>query len=756
MKRWWILLIIANVSILILLGSTYANLQIQSNLDNAIQTIKKIFITSDGLSANGSNDLIRLNEDNNGSVYIKGTTQIDDFLQLPNINTTTNIQEVLWVTTSGVVYATNFSGLANLISPYITSGSGQQGATGAQWPQGIQGATWATGAQWPQGIQGVAWPAGAQWPKGIQGIAWPAGAQWPQGIQGATWATGISISGSFITDDFLYFTLSNNTTINAGILPYIQNPWTISGTNVFTTGYKVGIGTNNPTTELEINWKTQFLGDVSLPNIHTSGDLWFILWLTSTGIVQAQDISNIQEWQRKKTIYTGYTNIYTDEYFVSIGMKTLVGGETDFPQYRLVVSWAAFIDYALIFTGYINNLTIYDTQDSQKDVSISTTQGTYSWQNGISIYNAYEPEKYSMILAWPILSTYNNNFTTNGWALNQAWTAYRLLINKNDQGSLIMSNSGQYWWSSEYNLSYNADIDTAIKRRNAGHIMVTNGDWDLADISTDQSQIGTTEQKTGIKLYVLGDTYLQGNLIVGNNNDINTSSSNAIVWWENNNINNATYSSILGGVGNNINNAAHVAILWGENNIITNVIYWSILGWVGNIVDANYAFAIWVGAHATHTWSFVIADSNWGTIQSTSENQLTIRAAGGTRIFSDSIASQGVELTAGGSSWISVSDKNRKENIQKIDFEHILSRFQQLPIMKRNYIGSDIKLYGTFAQDFNTLFPEIGDHDLGLSTQEIDGITMAAIKWLINRTNQLQIENTILKEQINEIKAMLE
>lgn len=48
--------------------------------------------------------------------------------------------------------------------------------------------------------------------------------------------------------------------------------------------------------------------------------------------------------------------------------------------------------------------------------------------------------------------------------------------------------------------------------------------------------------------------------------------------------------------------------------------------------------------------------------------------------------------------------------------------------MKRNYIGSDIKLYGTFAQDFNTLFPEIGDHDLGLSTQEIDGITMAAIK----------------------------
>jgi hypothetical protein len=74
---------------LILIGSMSANLQIQTNVENAVQTIKKIFITDDGLTSNGANTLVTINADNDGKVFIKNTLETNGSVILNGIPTNT-------------------------------------------------------------------------------------------------------------------------------------------------------------------------------------------------------------------------------------------------------------------------------------------------------------------------------------------------------------------------------------------------------------------------------------------------------------------------------------------------------------------------------------------------------------------------------------------------------------------------------------------------------------------------------------------
>ena len=123
-------------------------------------------------------------------------------------------------TTNGNVYYKSNA------TTWVLTGSimGPAGATGAQGPQGLTGATGpvgATGAQGPQGLTGATGPAGAT---GAQGPAGVAGPQGPQGIQGATGPIGPSgLNGNSIlngsnppiattgVDGDFYINTSNNT-----------------------------------------------------------------------------------------------------------------------------------------------------------------------------------------------------------------------------------------------------------------------------------------------------------------------------------------------------------------------------------------------------------------------------------------------------------------------------------------------------------------------------------------------------------------
>ena len=93
--------------------------------------------------------------------------------------------------TAGAQGPQGTQGVAGPAGPQGTAGAvGAQGPTGPTGSQGAQGVAGAAGAQGPQGIQGVAGPAGPQGTAGAAGAQGPAGPQGPAGLLSSGSAAG--------------------------------------------------------------------------------------------------------------------------------------------------------------------------------------------------------------------------------------------------------------------------------------------------------------------------------------------------------------------------------------------------------------------------------------------------------------------------------------------------------------------------------------------------------------------------------------
>ena len=119
------------------------------------------------------------------------------------------------------------------------------------------------------------------------------------------------------------------------------------------------------------------------------------------------------------------------------------------------------------------------------------------------------------------------------------------------------------------------------------------------------------------------------------------------------------------------------------------------------------------------------------------------------------------------SGWSNYCDRNLKENFETVDGELLLSKIKELPITKWNYKSGDpsIKYIGPVAQDFYKAFQLGGTDSLGINSICIDGVSLAGVKALEERTSeilveinlikdknvQLELENKYLKEQLSNI-----
>jgi len=108
---------------------------------------------------------------------------------------------------------------------WVGSSSGLVGATGAAGATGATGPTGVTGAT---GFAGATGPTGNTGPTGATGAQGPTGATGATGTAGATGATG----------------------------PTGASPWTLSGSDAYFTGGKVGIGTTGPTKPFQLAYST--------------------------------------------------------------------------------------------------------------------------------------------------------------------------------------------------------------------------------------------------------------------------------------------------------------------------------------------------------------------------------------------------------------------------------------------------------------------------------------------------------------------
>jgi hypothetical protein len=173
--------------------------------------------------------------------------------------------------------------------------------------------------------------------------------------------------------------------------------------------------------------------------------------------------------------------------------------------------------------------------------------------------------------------------------------------------------------------------------------------------------------------------------------------------------------------------------------------------------DADYSIAIGQRASTNgHAGAIVLSDgSTTDSTQASANNQFSVRAAGGIRLFTNATMTTGVQVAAGGSSWAVISDRNRKEGFLPVDGEDILTRVRQLPVSTWRYrdeVDRSTLHIGPMAQDWHRAFGfTTDDHTINMS--DFDGVNLAAIKALEARTAELQARTAEVAQLRAELAA---
>ena len=180
-------------------------------------------------------------------------------------------------------------------------------------------------------------------------------------------------------------------------------------------------------------------------------------------------------------------------------------------------------------------------------------------------------------------------------------------------------------------------------------------------------------------------------------------------------------TSVVGGGAGNTANGLYATIPGGSRNVAT-----------------NYAFAAGRRAQAVHEGALVWGDATDADLASTNANSVTFRAGGGYRLFSSTNASAGVSLATDGTSWGSISDRNAKKNFQSVDVRAMLEKLALVPVQQWNYkweSDAEVPHLGPMAQDFKHAFYP-GRDDKVITTQEIDGVALAAIQGMNQKVEE--------------------
>lgn len=168
--------------------------------------------------------------------------------------------------------------------------------------------------------------------------------------------------------------------------------------------------------------------------------------------------------------------------------------------------------------------------------------------------------------------------------------------------------------------------------------------------------------------------------------------------------------------------------------------------------DGDYSVALGYRASANgRQGSFTWADaSTTDSLEASANNRFSIRAAGGVLLYTNATTTTGVYLTAGGSSWYVVSDRNRKTDFEPLDGEQVLMRLRQVPVTRWRYIDeadAEVRHIGPMAQDWRAAF-QLGGDGTTINMSDMDGVSIAAIRALEIRTEELRRDNEALRAQL--------
>ena len=220
--------------------------------------------------------------------------------------------------------------------------------------------------------------------------------------------------------------------------------------------------------------------------------------------------------------------------------------------------------------------------------------------------------------------------------------------------------------------------------------------------------------------------------------------------------------SFVGGYQSSVQQSYGVAIGYTANSDGVGAVA---LGY-RSTAKGNYSVAIGQRASTNgFSGAIVISDqSSTDSVLASANNQFSLRASGGVRLYTNSTKTTGVSLNAGGSSWNVISDRNRKEGFLAVDGEDVLSRIRTLPVSTWRYIGEEdrsVLHIGPMAQDWQRAFGFSRDGTT-INMSDLDGVNLAGVQALDARTTAqdariatLERENAALRARLEAIERML-
>lgn len=109
-------------------------------------------------------------------------------------------------------------------------------------------------------------------------------------------------------------------------------------------------------------------------------------------------------------------------------------------------------------------------------------------------------------------------------------------------------------------------------------------------------------------------------------------------------------------------------------------------------------------------------------------------------------------FTANGTNY--ASSIELKENFAQLNSEVLLNKLANLTVSKWNYTkdGDSVKHIGPFAEEFHQAFELNGDENKSISISDISGVSLAAIKVLIEKYQEQSARISILESQLAAIK----
>ena len=223
-------------------------------------------------------------------------------------------------------------------------------------------------------------------------------------------------------------------------------------------------------------------------------------------------------------------------------------------------------------------------------------------------------------------------------------------------------------------------------------------------------------------------------------------------------------SATVGGGNNNTASNAQTTVGGGVSNIASGL-YATVPGGDDNTAQGNFSFAAGRQARADNQGCFVWGDSTAADIICSNNNRTIFRSTGGYYIYTNSGLTSGVYVSAGGSSWSSVSDRAQKENFRPVDTLALLEKLAAIEISTWNYTSQDpaIRHIGPMAQDFNALLPDLGgDGQEYINSLDADGVALAAIQGLAQVVEEqdagiaaLEARVSTLEQQNTDLEARL-